>query len=80
MFPRHLLSRHFWSPEQRVEFAEINLGNRLHHYPVILNYIIKHVRDISDENFKNQFSQVIIKVICIYSFTEYFFITTVLIL
>lgn len=62
MFPRRLLSRHFWSPAQRVEFAEIDLGHRLHHYPTVLSFMHKHVKDVADGGIRQRFNSVIAKV------------------
>ncbi len=61
-FPRHLLCRHFWTEEQRVEFAQYYLKHRLPHMPKILHYLEKHSRDIKDPGHKRIFNDVLLQV------------------
>lgn len=31
MYPRHLLTHHFWTPQQRIDFAVMNIRDRISH-------------------------------------------------
>ncbi|KAH9495741.1 hypothetical protein Btru_013161 [Bulinus truncatus] len=48
VFPRHLLSHHFWTPLQKEEFRKIALTKQLKHYDYVLDYmhlLSQHIED-----------------------------------
>lgn len=61
LFPRQLLCRHFWTPEQRIEFALFYLKRRLHYYPSILHYMERHAGTIDDVVKRKLFEDILLK-------------------
>jgi hypothetical protein len=57
MFPRQLLCRHFWTEQQRVEFASQDLKRCLPHYPQILSFLRFHSAFIYDPGLQRVFLQ-----------------------
>ncbi|XP_059160933.1 LETM1 domain-containing protein 1-like [Physella acuta] len=39
VFPRYLLSQHFWTPQQKVEFRTLAIRKQLKHYDGVLDYM-----------------------------------------
>lgn len=63
MFPRHLLCRHFWTVQQRLEFALHDLRtNQLPHYHKILTYLEAHASSIRDVGRRKIFSSILVQV------------------
>ena len=63
MFPRQLLCRHFWTPQQRLDFALHDLrAHRLPHYPKVLSYLEAHATSIRDTGRRKIFGSVLLQV------------------
>jgi hypothetical protein len=63
MFPRHLLCRHFWTPQQRLDFALHDLRNhRLPQYLKILAYMEAHSASIRDTGRRKVFADILFKI------------------
>ncbi|KAI0219858.1 hypothetical protein LSAT2_028626 [Lamellibrachia satsuma] len=61
LFPRQLLCRHFWTPEQRIDFALFYLKRRLYYYPSILHYMERHTSTIKDLGKRKVFEDILLK-------------------
>lgn len=48
MFPRHLLSSHFWSLQQRADFAVEALRRRLYNQRPVLRCLQSRLEDVED--------------------------------
>merc|ERR1711894_641977 len=63
MFPRHLLCRHFWTEQQKREFAQDDLlKHRLPHVQKVVQYMDKHAVKIRDPGLKREFTNVLNRV------------------
>jgi len=63
MYPRHLLCRHFWTNEQRLEFALHDLHrHRLPHCGKILAYMRAHTDSIRDLGRRRVFADILSQV------------------
>ena len=63
MYPRHLLCRHFWTPEQRLDFALHDLHrHRLPHYGKIIAYLRAHSSSIRDRGRRKVFAELLSQV------------------
>ncbi|BFZ21831.1 hypothetical protein BsWGS_24870 [Bradybaena similaris] len=62
VFPQHLLSHHFWTPQQKEEFRRIALTKRLKHYDSILDYLHLLSQHIEDATAKEGVHKAIQKV------------------
>ncbi|ELU14134.1 hypothetical protein CAPTEDRAFT_203488 [Capitella teleta] len=60
MFPRQLLCRHFWTEQQRTEFASQDLRRCLPHHPQILSFLRFHSAFIYDPGLQQAFLQNVI--------------------
>ncbi|XP_044734349.1 LETM1 domain-containing protein 1 [Chrysoperla carnea] len=58
-FPRFLLSSHFWSIQQRSEFAIMNLSKRLAHYKPVFRCIQERLKDIQPMEMHLKWAEVI---------------------
>uniref|UniRef100_A0A8C9SGD5 LETM1 domain containing 1 n=1 Tax=Scleropages formosus TaxID=113540 RepID=A0A8C9SGD5_SCLFO len=54
LFPRQLLIRHFWTPQQQVEFQGIYHACRAQKYASILKGLMKAVPDINDRQLQSK--------------------------
>ncbi|CAB3389104.1 Hypothetical predicted protein [Cloeon dipterum] len=59
MFPRHLLSRHFWSLQQRVDFAAIALRKRLYNQRPILRCLQVRLGDLEEGKLRDQWANIL---------------------
>ena len=55
MFPRQLLCRHFWTPEQQLEYAELSHAKRCHHAAHIISYLQRQGHKIRDPALRQKF-------------------------
>ncbi|XP_039602625.1 LETM1 domain-containing protein 1 [Polypterus senegalus] len=53
-FPRQVLIRHFWTPKQQTEFANIYHGRRAQVYPLIMNKLVSSVPAITNSRLQTQ--------------------------
>ncbi|GFN99704.1 letm1 domain-containing protein 1 [Plakobranchus ocellatus] len=49
MFPRLLLSHHFWTPQQKQEFLELKMVKQLRHYETLFRLLERKMLGISSE-------------------------------
>lgn len=59
LFPRQLLCHHFWTPQQRLEFAHDDLMHRFVHYSKILSYLEAHSLSIRDVSKRKIFTDIL---------------------
>lgn len=62
MFPRQLLTRHFWTQEQSQAFLKIQMTNKLKHYDSILDYMLILSQYIHSEKYQSQVKKAVNKV------------------
>lgn len=49
MYPRHFLTHHFWTLQQRSEFAVINLRDRLMHSRPVLRHLQSNMASLKND-------------------------------
>ncbi|XP_059471892.1 LETM1 domain-containing protein 1 [Neocloeon triangulifer] len=59
IFPRHLLSRHFWSLQQRVDFAAIALRKRLYNQRPVLRCLQTRLDDLDEGDLRNRWAHIV---------------------
>lgn len=59
LFPRQLLTSHFWNDEQKAKFDEVYLKKRIKHQVPVYNYLKKHLPWSSSHPLQDEWSQVI---------------------
>ncbi|XP_050418146.2 LETM1 domain-containing protein 1 [Patella vulgata] len=59
MFPRFLLSHHFWTPEQRIQFYTQDLKKQIEHYSPIIQSLKFHSRHITDDNLQKKIRKIV---------------------
>ncbi|XP_026881621.2 LETM1 domain-containing protein 1 isoform X2 [Electrophorus electricus] len=62
LFPRQLLIRHFWTPQQLVEFQGVYHAQRAHHHPELLSGLEKAAAGIKDVRLKTRLLELCSKV------------------
>jgi len=60
-FPRHLLSYHFWTLQQRREFSAIKLRKRLFNARPVFRYLQSHIYTIKEPDDREKFQRVFFK-------------------
>ncbi|XP_005106079.2 LETM1 domain-containing protein 1 [Aplysia californica] len=61
VFPRFLLSHHFWTADQRVQFRRIKMGKKLRHYDNVLDFLHLLSRHIESDGRERNMKQLIRK-------------------
>ena len=67
MFPRFLLSHHFWTPQQKEEFLRLKLKHQVHHYHKILSLMERKMLSVPSQEGRLALQKVLRKVIQIFS-------------
>ncbi|XP_078544977.1 LETM1 domain-containing protein 1 isoform X2 [Lissotriton helveticus] len=60
-FPRQMLIRQFWNPNQRTEFLKVYHGMRVEAYPEILNGLLKALPSATEKTVQERLQQLLAK-------------------
>lgn len=60
-FPRQMLIRHFWNPNQLTEFLKVYHGMRVEAYPEVLNGLLKAVPIATEKTVQERLQQLLAK-------------------
>ncbi|XP_041347261.1 LETM1 domain-containing protein 1-like [Gigantopelta aegis] len=61
-FPKYLLSHHFWTDKQKMDFEQENLKCRLRHYPSVLQSLRSHTRHVKDVVLREKIVRLVSKI------------------
>lgn len=59
MYPRHFLTRHFWTLQQRSEFAVMNLRDRLNYNRAVLRHLQSSMSTLKNDRHYEQWRDIL---------------------